>query len=177
MAFNKRRFVPNWELIFQESIATNKLFTVKIFSFVLACNYISLSNIWACLHAQQLSAAVIAQANYLCWKPEYTSFPALCTRNIQYLAFLPLGSRNNSKLPGKMIPVLERGRWRKHLLWHSPSRQRALPCPGLSPAESQTRCAHRHWARSPTRTAQGLCPNSEKTLLQFLSEAWAVLTS
>lgn len=65
----------------------NKLFTVKISSFVLAYNYVSLSNIWAFLCAQQLSAAVIAQASYLHWKPEYTSFPAPRTRNILCLAF------------------------------------------------------------------------------------------
>lgn len=41
---NKCRFLPNWELIFQERIAMNDLFTVKI-SFVLVYKYVSLSNI------------------------------------------------------------------------------------------------------------------------------------
>lgn len=153
----------------------NKLFTVKIFSFLLALTTFH-SNIWASLWAQQLSAAVSAQVNYLHWKPEYTNSPALRTRNILYLAFLPLGSKNNSELSGKMIPVLERGQWKMHLLYHLPTRQWAFPCPRLSPAHLHTQYTNTHRAHSPTPTNQGLCPSSEKTLLQFLSEAWAVLT-
>lgn len=143
-ALDKGTFLPHRELIFQERIAMNKLLTVKIFSFVLAYNYVSLSNIWACLCAQQLSAAVIAQVNYLHWKPEYTSFPALCTRNTPCLAFLPPGSRNNSELPEKTILILERGRRRKHVLW-------------CRVAHTHTHGAH----------GSGLYPSSEKTCSSF----------
>lgn len=128
----------------------NKLLTVKI-SFVLAYNYVSLSNIWACLCAQQLSAAVIAQVNYLHWKPEYTSFPALCTRNTPCLAFLPPGSRNNSELPEKTILISERGRRRKHVLW--------------------CRVAHAH----TEHTAQASTPALRKPA-PVSSEAWPALT-
>lgn len=125
-------FFPNWELIFQERIAINYLFTVKIFSFVLVYNYISLSNIWVCLCAQQLFAALIAQEN--CLGPKAGIYKFSCAMYQKHTALLPLGSRNNSKLPGKTIPALKREKWRKPFLWCTPGRRRALPCPKLSPA-------------------------------------------
>lgn len=133
----------------------NDLFTVKI-SFVLVYKYISLSNIWVCLYAQQLFAAVIAQENCLYWKLEYTSFPVLCTRNTLHCALLPLGSRHNSKLPGKMILALERGKWRKPFLWCTPGRHRALPCPELSPAHPMHTRHHTAPQTQPRASAPAL---------------------
>lgn len=111
-------------------------------SFVLVYNYISLSNI--CV---SLCSATVCCSDCTGELPRTT--PGIdkfsCAGYQKHTALLPLGSRNNSKLPGKMMPALKRGKWRKPFLWCTPGRDRALPCPRLSPAHPK----HSHHQPNP----------------------------
>lgn len=81
-----------------------------------------------------------------------------CALHQKYTALLPLGSRNNSKLPGKMIPALKRGKWRKPFLC-VPQGATGHYCVPSSALHTQCTLIPR-----PHRHSPGPLPSSEKTL-------------